>query len=59
MPMLSHFFGLTALPALLAFQEEDYNTSQAHLALIEPESDELEDAVYLQTRIHQKLGMFC
>jgi tetratricopeptide (TPR) repeat protein len=44
------------LLALLAFQEEDYNTSQAHLMLIEPESDELEDAVYLQTRIHQKLG---
>ncbi len=42
--------------ALLAYQEEDYSTSLAHLAHIAPESDKLEDAVYLQTRILQKLG---
>lgn len=42
--------------ALLAYQEEDYATSLAHLAHIDPESDNLEEAVYLQTRIHQKLG---
>lgn len=42
--------------ALLAYQEEDYDTSLAHLAHIDPESYELEEAVYLQTRIHQKLG---
>ena len=42
--------------ALLAYQEEDYVTSLAHLAHIDPESDKLEESVYLQTRIHQKLG---
>lgn len=42
--------------ALLAYQEEDYPASLAHLHFIEPESDNLEEAVYLQTRIYQKLG---
>ena len=42
--------------ALLAFQEEDYNISLNHLSLIDTESEEFEDAVYLQTRIFQKLG---
>ncbi|TKB28164.1 tetratricopeptide repeat protein [Desulfopila sp. IMCC35006] len=42
--------------ALLAYQEEDYAASLAQLARIDPESDNLEEAVYLQTRIHQKLG---
>jgi len=42
--------------ALLAFQEEDYDTSLAHLDLIDSQSEEFEDAVYLQTRIYQKLG---
>ncbi len=42
--------------ALLAFQEEDYEASLAHLALIDTQSEEFEDAVYLQTRIFQKLG---
>ena len=42
--------------ALLAYQEEDYPASLAQLNHIEPESDNLEEAVYLQTRIYQKLG---
>ncbi|MCP4343050.1 MAG: tetratricopeptide repeat protein [Desulfobulbaceae bacterium] len=42
--------------ALLAFQEEAYDISLAHLTHIANESDEFEEAVYLQTRIHQKLG---
>ncbi len=42
--------------ALLAYQEEDFATSLKHLAYIRSASDELEEAVYLQTRIHQKLG---
>jgi tetratricopeptide (TPR) repeat protein len=42
--------------ALLAYQEEDYNTSLAHLDRIDSESEEFEEAVYLQTRIYQKLG---
>jgi len=42
--------------ALLAYQEKDYAASLAYLAQIDPESDELEEAVYLQTRIHQNLG---
>ncbi len=42
--------------ALLAYQEEDYKTSLAHLTHIDPKSDKLEESVYLQTRIHQKLG---
>lgn len=41
--------------ALLAYQEEDYATSLAQLTHIDPESDNLEEAVYLQTRILQKL----
>lgn len=44
------------LLALIAYQEEDFATSLAYLAHIDPESDNLEEAVYLQTRIHQKLG---
>ncbi len=42
--------------ALLAYQEEDFATSLKHLAHIKSASDELEEAVYLQTRIHQKQG---
>ena len=42
--------------ALLAYQEEDYTTSLAQLTHIDPKSDNLEEAVYLQTRILQKLG---
>lgn len=42
--------------ALLAYQEEDYDTSLEQLAHIESGSDEFEEAVYLQTRIYQKLG---
>jgi tetratricopeptide (TPR) repeat protein len=42
--------------ALLAYQKEDYDTSLAHLDRIDSESDEFEEAVYLQTRIYQKLG---
>lgn len=42
--------------ALLAYQEDDYITSLAHLAHIDPESDNIEEAVYLQTRIYQKQG---
>jgi tetratricopeptide (TPR) repeat protein len=42
--------------ALIAYQEEDYDTSLAHLAHIDSESEEFEEAVYLQTRIYQKLG---
>ena len=42
--------------ALLAYEEKDYDTSLAHLAHIDRESDVLEEAVYLQTRIYQKLG---
>lgn len=42
--------------ALLAYQEEDYTAGLAHLNHIKPESDNLEEAVYLQTRIYQKLG---
>ena len=42
--------------ARLAYQQEDYDTSLAHLAYIDTESDELEEAVYLETRIHQKRG---
>ncbi len=42
--------------ALLAYQKEDYTASLAQLTQIDPESDTLEEAVYLQTRIHQKLG---
>jgi tetratricopeptide (TPR) repeat protein len=42
--------------ALLAYQEEDYDTSLAHLDRIASESEEFEEAVYLQTRIYQKLG---
>lgn len=44
------------LLAQIAYREEDYDTSLAHLAYINIESDELEEAVYLQTRIHQKQG---
>ncbi|MGB3212774.1 MAG: tetratricopeptide repeat protein [Desulforhopalus sp.] len=42
--------------ALLAYQDEDYDTSLGHLAYIEPGSNEFDEAVYLQTRIYQKLG---
>ena len=42
--------------ALLAYQEDDYAASLAQLTHIDPESDNLEEAVYLQTRILQKLG---
>ena len=42
--------------ALLAYQEEDYAASLAHLHHIEADSDNLEETVYLQTRIYQKLG---
>ncbi len=42
--------------ALLAYQKGDYETSMAHLAHIDLESDKLEESVYLQIRIHQKLG---
>ncbi len=41
--------------ALLAYQDEDYESSLSHLAHIDSESDEFEEAVYLQTRIYQKL----
>jgi len=44
------------LLALLAYQEEDYPTSLTHLAHIKRNSEELEEAVYLQTRIYQTLG---
>lgn len=42
--------------ALIAYQEKDYQTSLAHLSHIDAESEEFEEAVYLQTRIHQKMG---
>jgi len=42
--------------ALIAYQEKDYKTSLAHLRHIDSESEEFEEAVYLQTRIHQKMG---
>jgi tetratricopeptide (TPR) repeat protein len=42
--------------ALLAFEEKDYDTSLAHLAFIDSESDVFEEAVYLKTRIYQSLG---
>lgn len=42
------------LLAQIAYQEKNYATSLAHLAYINTESDEFEEAVYLQTRIHQK-----
>lgn len=44
--------------ARLAYQQEDYDASLAHLAYIDTESDELEEAVYLETRIHQQRGNF-
>jgi tetratricopeptide (TPR) repeat protein len=44
------------LLALLAYQEEDYPTSLAHLTHIKKNSEEFEEAVYLQTRIYQTLG---
>lgn len=42
--------------ALLAFQEEDFTAALHHLGEIEAEDEEFEEAVYLQTRIYQKLG---
>jgi tetratricopeptide (TPR) repeat protein len=42
--------------ALLAYQEEDYRASLNHLTHIKSESDEFEEAVYLQIRIYEKLG---
>lgn len=42
--------------ALLAFQDEDLGTALNHLEGIATEDDEFEEAVYLQTRIYQKLG---
>lgn len=44
------------LLALLAYQEKDYTASLDHLANIKSNSDEFEEAVYLQTRIYQTLG---
>lgn len=44
------------LLALLAYQKKDYATSLTHLGQIKSSSDELEEAVYLQTRIYQTLG---
>jgi tetratricopeptide (TPR) repeat protein len=44
------------LLALLAYQEKDYTTSLNHLENIKNSSNELEEAVYLATRIHQTLG---
>jgi len=43
------------LLALLAYQEENYAVSLDLLAGIDADSDQLEDAVFLQTRIYQKL----
>lgn len=40
--------------ALLAYQENDYETSLKHLKEINPTDDEFEEAVYLQTRIFKK-----
>jgi tetratricopeptide (TPR) repeat protein len=42
--------------ALLAYQEEDYRASLNHLTHIDSENDEFEEALFLQTRIYEKLG---
>ena len=42
--------------ALLAFQEDDSPTALAYLSQILPDSEEFEEAVYLQVRIHDKDG---
>ncbi|MFW2368372.1 MAG: tetratricopeptide repeat protein [Desulforhopalus sp.] len=42
--------------ALLAFQEEEFVDALSYLDKIRAEDDEFEEAVYLKTRIYQKLG---
>lgn len=42
--------------ALIAFQEENYQTALSLLAKIDKESEEHEESVYLQTRIYRKIG---
>lgn len=42
--------------ALLAFQEEDYETSLKYLSRIDKDAEQFEEAIYLQTRVYQKQG---